>query len=546
MKLDGIWDFYFAKGKNINDFQIENSAYDEFAVVPGCFDVTIKHRFQRGLAVYRRMVCASGMQKLVIGAIGLRARVFWDKKELGICPVPFCTEEFKFDAGNDGEHELVIAIDNIIDNGVDSLWREYYDFYAYGGIYRSVTIEELKDVEITFCKITTKELESRTMDVAVELEGDFAGKKIAFSVDGKTVLEADAQKSSSVSFALPGAALWDTENPNLHTLEVKVADTVKTVSFGIRQITCKDGKMLLNGKVFKIFGLNRHDCHPQHGYAVPETIVLDDIQAIKAQGFNCIRGSHYPQSQIVLDICDKVGMLVWNESLGWQNKVESLNSPGFQKLFLRQTDALVKNSVNHPCIIMWGFLNETFSDDPRAYPFMKVLAERVRSIDTSRPLTYASNRTVDDLCMDLTDIMSFNTYPAWYAIPGSDPNQQEFDPWAVEKSFSIIKEFASQECFNKRPVLISEIGAEALPGDHSGLRWSEDYQADLIDCVLDLIQKDDILQGVFLWMYCDSKTYSNPTGQARARGYNNKGLVDEYRRPKLSWKVAGKRLKQGK
>ena len=77
------------------------------------------------------------------------------------------------------------------------------------------------------------------------------------------------------------------------------------------------------------------------------------------------------------------------------------------------------------------------------------------------------------------------------------------------------------------------------------LSWSEEYQADLIDCVLELIEKDDVLQGVFLWMYCDSKTYSNPGGQSRARGYNNKGLLDEYRRPKLSWKVAGKRLKKG-
>jgi beta-glucuronidase len=150
----------------------------------------------------------------------------------------------------------------------------------------------------------------------------------------------------------------------------------------------------------------------------------------------------------------------------------------------------------------------------------------------------------EDLCMDLCDIMSFNTYPAWYNIAGSDPNQEEFSRDAVERSFKIIKDFASQEKFNKRPVLVSEIGAEALPGDHSGLRWSEDYQADLITTVLEMIEKDEILQGVFLWMYCDSKTYSNPGGQARARGYNNKGLLDEYRRPKLSWQRAGKLLKK--
>ena len=544
MILDGIWDFHFEKSKNIGDYQPGKFIFDDFASVPGCFDVTIRHRFKRGLAIYRRMVNASGMQKLTIGAVGIRARVFWDGKELGNCPVAFCQEEFRFDAGSAGEHELVIAVDNIIDNGVDSLWREYYDFYAYGGIYRSVSIEKLEDVEIAYCKIVTRDLESRTMDVTIELNGELSGKQVQLLADGKIISTLNAEQVINTSFSLPGAALWDTDNPNLHTLEVKAGSISKSWNFGIREIKCENGKILLNGKAFKIFGVNRHDCHPQFGYAVPETIALDDILAIKAQGFNCIRGSHYPQSQIVLDICDKVGMLIWNESLGWQNKVEALNSPGFQKLFLHQTDALVKYSVNHPCIIMWGFLNETFSEHIEAYPFMKVLADRVREIDTSRPLTYASNKAENDVCMDLTDIMSFNTYPAWYAIPGSDPNQEEFDAWAVQKSFELIKDFATQECFNRRPVLISEIGAEALPGDHSGLRWSEDYQAELIDCVLDLVEKDDIIQGVFLWMYCDSKTYSNPGGQSRARGYNNKGLVDEYRRPKLSWQVAGKRLKK--
>lgn len=544
MTLDGIWDFQFIKGGKISDYTPEICCFNEFAAVPGCFDVTIRHRFQRGLAIYRKFVEACGQQKLVIGAVGLRARVFWDGKELGTCDVPFCKEEFRFDAGCYGRHELIIAIDNHVDNGVDSMWREYYDFYPYGGIYRSVSIEEIKDIEINSCQVITKNIDTPEVEVSAELAGSLAGKDAVICVDGNEMVKLEAKENICAAIKLPGAELWDTENPALHTLELKVGEVSTTVNFGIREISCKDGKMLLNGKPFKIFGVNRHDCHPQFGYAVPETIVLDDIQAIKAQGFNCIRGSHYPQSQIVLDVCDRVGMLVWNESLGWQNSPASLNSPGFQKLFLHQTDALVKNAINHPCIIMWGFLNETCSHKPESYPFMKVLSDRVKELDPSRPVTFASNHMDEDLCMDLCDIMSFNTYPAWYNIAGSDPNQEEFSRDAVERSFKIIKDFASQEKFNKRPVLVSEIGAEALPGDHSGLRWSEDYQADLITTVLEMIEKDEILQGVFLWMYCDSKTYSNPGGQARARGYNNKGLLDEYRRPKLSWQRAGKLLKK--
>ena len=546
MTLDGIWDFSFTKYGKLGDFNIAEASFDGLAAVPGCFDATINYRFQKGLAVYRREVEAEGRQKLTIEGVGLRGKVFWDGKLIGECPVPFCAEEIRFDAGNAGKHELVIAVDNHVDTGVDSMFREYYDFYPYGGIYRSVSIEKLGDIEITCVKAVTRNLEKRTIEAAVELDGDFAGKTVDIYADGKLLASTAASASCIISFDMPGAALWDTENPNLHTIEVKVGCASRCFNFGIREITCKNGQILLNGKAFKIYGVNRHECHPNYGYAVPVNITLDDVLAIKNQGFNCIRGSHYPQSKIFLDICDRAGMLVWNESLGWQNKVESLNSPGFQQLFLRQTASLVKNSVNHPCVIMWGFLNETFSNDIAARPFMQTLEQYVRKMDDSRPLTYASNRMDQDLCMDLSDIMAFNTYPCWYGfgIPDADLTLEEFSRQPIESAFKIIKDFATQEKFNKRPVVISEIGAEALPGDHSGLRWSEDYQADLIDAVLDIVEKDDVIQGVFLWMYCDTKTYSNRSGQARARGYNNKGLVDEYRRPKLAWQVAGKRLKK--
>ena len=544
MLLDGIWDFSFTKYGKLADFDVRNASFDQLAAVPGCFDATMNLSFQKGLAVYRREVEVSGRQKLTIEGVGLRGKVYWDGKLIGECPVPFCAEEIRFDAGDAGKHELIIAVDNHVDTGVDSVFREYYDFYPYGGIYRSVSIEKLEDVEITYIKAVTRNLEKRTVEVTVELDGNYSGKTIELYANGKPAASAAAVQEFTTTFDMPGAALWDTESPNLHTLEVKVGSVTRTETFGIREITCKDGKILLNGKAFKIFGVNRHECHPNYGYAVPANITLDDVLAIKKQGFNCIRGSHYPQSKIFLDICDRAGMLVWNESLGWQNKVEALNSPGFQQLFLRQTTALVKRSVNHPCVVMWGFLNETYSNHIEARPFMETLEKYVRKMDDSRPLTYASNRMAEDLCMDLSDIMSFNTYPCWYGfgIPDADPTLEEFSRQPIESAFKVIKDFSTQEKFNKRPVLISEIGAEALPGDHSGLRWSEDYQADLIEAVLDLVEKDDVIQGVFLWMYCDTKTYSNMIGQARARGYNNKGLVDEYRRPKLSWQRAGKFL----
>ena len=74
-------------------------------------------------------------------------------------------------------------------------------------------------------------------------------------------------------------------------------DDELTVTFGIRTIECKEGKILLNGKALKLIGWNRHESHPAFGAAVPEFLTYTDLQLIKEQGSNFIRGCHYKQSK---------------------------------------------------------------------------------------------------------------------------------------------------------------------------------------------------------------------------------------------------------
>jgi beta-glucuronidase len=127
-----------------------------------------------------------------------------------------------------------------------------------------------------------------------------------------------------------------------------------------------------------------------------------------------IRGSHYPQSQMMLDIADELGLLVWDEILGWENPSESLNDPEFQR---RQCDGLtrmIKTSVNHPSVIMWGFLNEAATDKVAARECIGKFYHKVRELDASRLITFASMHGEKDVCLDLVDVISFNTYPGWY------------------------------------------------------------------------------------------------------------------------------------
>lgn len=94
------------------------------------------------------------------------------------------------------------------------------------------------------------------------------------------------------------------------------------------------------------------------------------------------------------------------------------------------------------------------------------------------------------------------------------------------------------------PMIISEIGAAALPGDHSGRRWSEEYQSQLITAALEFVKNDSRYSGVIFWQFCNTPVDDNEKIMMRPGGFNNKGLVDEYRKPKLAWYDLKNMLKQ--
>jgi beta-glucuronidase len=94
-----------------------------------------------------------------------------------------------------------------------------------------------------------------------------------------------------------------------------------------------------------------------------------------------------------------------------------------------------------------------------------------------------------------------------------------------------------------KPLLISEIGAASFIGDHSRKRWSEEYHAQLVQCAVEYTLESRDFCGILLWQFCNSPVDDNLRIMMRPRGYNNKGLVDEYRNPKQAWKLFPQILK---
>lgn len=533
--LSGVWDFTFQQAP-FAEFCVTELSFDSSAAVPGCFDLLPGKFLKRGTGVYRRSVDnTGGMIALTLEGLGLRGKVYWDRELIAEIDCAFSQRVLRFDAGETGKHELIIAVNNEFDDSPSSMFFRNYDFYAHGGIYRKVYIDKIDGFDLEYLKILPIDPRAGVVSVELKLWGDTENCQEASATfddndqEVKCLLHDGAMKEV---MQVPAPRLWSPESPNLHKIKIKVREKVFTAEFGLRSIEVKNGELFLNGNKLFLAGVNRHDAHPDFGYAIPQSIQVQDVLMLKAAGFNCIRGCHYPQSNDFLSLCDRVGMLVWEESLAWGNVESSMTDELFQKRQLQETRAMALKSINHPCVIMWGFLNECSSNLPSARELIRSLSEMLHHTDPTRPVTYASHQLTADCCLDLIDVISFNTYPGWYR-EGVD---QFFDPATVKSHLEELEKFASDEKYKDKALLISEIGAEAMPGLRGGQRWSEDYQADLLVYVMQYVKNSPRWSGALLWQYCDSRTYISNASQFRPAGFNFKGIVDSHRQAKEAWR----------
>ena len=507
LNLDGIWEFAWTKDVT------ETPNYDSFAAVPGCFDAEGLRFNQRGVGWYRRKISVSAAKNsLKIGASGLHTVVFLDGRKLNESYLAWSPLTTVFTA-DPGEHELVIRIDNfILDH---PLFMDRYDFYGFGGVFDHVTLEEVMEPEIRTLEILP--LDHTTGEILLRIETAAPLLKIAFDGGAEQIFE----NTRELRLKVPDFQVWSPEHPFLHTVRVNE----RTVEFGIRTLDWSGPRLKLNGQEIKLLGVNRHESHPEFGPATPESLIVSDLLRIKQAGLNFIRGSHYPQREFFFKMCDRLGLMVWEEPLSWGNTAEELEMPRFLDTLAQQQEQTIRNSFNHPSLIIHGFLNECASDTDQGIQAVKRMMEICHRLDPTRPATFASNRPLRDKCFDFVDIVSMNVYPGWY---GTDD---------ISAAPERLEEF-SRLCPGK-PKVISEIGAGAIYGFHSEaphVPWSEEFQAEYISLVVKSVLDNPNWSGFILWMFCNANTYTGTVYKTgRPRGYNNKGLLDEYRRPKRAW-----------
>ncbi|QNL52271.1 DUF4981 domain-containing protein [Olivibacter sp. SDN3] len=186
---------------------------------------------------------------------------------------------------------------------------------------------------------------------------------------------------------------WSDEAPNLYTLVLSIRDDkgklleAKSCKVGFRTVTFDktSGKLLINGKITYLYGVNRHDHHPEKGKALSRDDIKRDVQLIKQFNFNAIRTSHYPNDPYLYELCDEYGIFVMDEANyethGLGGKLS--NDPQWTHAFMERTNRMVLRDKNHPSVIIWSLGNEAGRGPNNA-----AMAAWIHDFDITRPVHY--------------------------------------------------------------------------------------------------------------------------------------------------------------
>ena len=541
LALDGLWDFRFEKGKTLEEVSLPAFEANDKMTVPGCWNAMSRYFNQHGTGCYRRTfeLAADAVNAfLVVDGAGLRSRYWIDGREIGLSKLPWSKFEFATGPFAKGTHELVAAVDSVVDNRKVKLFWDFYDFYPYGGFHHGVWLDvQTKPVELRRVVVRTRDYKTGR----VELEAQFAGADAPADFEAAVAFDGGAAQTVKftgrrATLSVPGFKLWSHDAPNLHKVTVAYDGVAALARFGIRQVGTANGRVTLNGKHVYLKGVNRHESHYEFGVSTPVQIMYEDVQNLKDLGGNFIRGSHYAQCGAFLDLCDELGVLVWEESLGWGNKAKQLTDPEFCDLQEEETRLMVRNSINHPCVIVSAFLNEPDSDTKACKALVDRLLGVIRAEDTGHLATFACHRNLKDISHSNTDIIAYNTYPCWYSWEMETGSSEEMRR-NIRACHEEIVAYFRKRYKDNRPIIVSETGVKADYGvrDPRGkAQYTEDHQAEYEKIMLEEMFAMKDIAGVAIWQFTDCKTYTRTRGaRNRSYGVNTGGLYDLYRRPKL-------------
>jgi beta-galactosidase len=467
-----------------------------------------------------------------------------------------------------GQVPLSIRCDNSRD--LEMIPSDLSDFNLYGGLYRYLNLQYLPATALEH--------------LALKAEVDAAGKAGRLTVKatllgsspaatpvtlrlldprGKQVgqyrgtLAGQGGEQALASLAVKNPQLWSPAQPRLYSVEVTLGSGPQayrqTEQVGFRHIEfVEKGPFKLNGQRLLLRGTHRHEDHAGVAAAMTEPMIRREMVMMKQMGVNFIRLGHYQQSPIVLNLCDSLGILVWEE-IPWCRG--GLGGPVYQQQARRMLTNMIRQHYHHPSIIIWGLGNE--NDWPGDFPefdkqkiraFMTELNDLSHQLDPAR---YTAIRRCD-FCKDIVDVYSPSIWAGWYRGIYTDYKE------VSRKEFEGVKRFLhvewggdshagrhSENPDNALAKIGRGQGADERAGDASLVGgaarvskdgdWSESYLCNLVDWHLKEQETMPWLSGTAYWPFKDFSTPVRPDNPVPYM--NQKGVVERDFTPKESYYV---------
>jgi beta-galactosidase len=392
---------------------------------------------------------------------------------------------------------------NVVAVRVDNSRQPNSRWYSGSGIYRHVwlTVADRLHVGHWGTYVTTPHADSSSADVLARttVENGFPrGRKglvrsVVLDSTGREVARAEAPFSLAAGqkveleqdIVVSSPRLWSVETPHLYTLRSVVIDQGRTAdevstAFGIRSIAYdKDRGFLLNGRQVKMRGVNLHHDAGGLGAAVPESVWLRRLTALKEMGANAIRTSHNPPAPEFLDLCDRLGFLVMAEAFDeWTiGKVPE----GYHKYFGDWAESDLTDYIhrdrNHPSIVLWSAGNEIGEQTrPGGAQVLRKLVDIVHREDSTRPVTTGNDNIAADghpATLDFLnseDIVGYNYVDRWHERRELFATEDRHDhpDWKMigTESGSIFQSFDEQYSLGDDP-------AVARPNYNTGMLAAE-------------------------------------------------------------------------
>lgn len=564
--LSGIWNFKLDNGKGFEEEWMKAPLKGAMQLaVPASYNDQAEgaaFRNHYGWAFYQRAleipkILLSERVVLRFGSVTHKAKVYLNGRL--VCEhaggfLPFEAEINEYAVP--GENLLTVAVDNKVDYSTLPIGNEVgaaffgselpdipsvnatcqkphnspnFDFFNYAGIHRPVKLyttpkEYIEDI-VLVPEICGK-------DAAVKYKVTFKGsREVKIRILDEEGKQAAEGTGSEGVLMVRNARLWEPLDAYLYEAEVEFGEDRYTETFGIRSIEVKGCQFLINGKPFYFKGFGKHEDSEVHGRGLDEALNVKDLSLMNWIHANSFRTSHYPYAEEMLNLCDRRGIVVIDETpavglnFGWDNK----EGYGIFRTKSHHADVireLTARDKNHPCVVMWSIANEpdTEKDPQGAYDYFKPLYDLAHECDPqNRPVTLVccQNDYTRDLVAPAMDVVCLNRYYGWYVFGG--------DLEASREAFA-----REMEYWRKlgKPWMITEYGADTVAGIHAATpnMFTEEYQAAYYEMMNSVLDECSFVIGEQTWNFADFATVQ---GTLRVDG-NKKGLFTRDRRPKLA------------